>query len=282
MKTVNLERIGPNEARRILSRLYEKQRKVRPRKVSTYAEEMRRGDWVDGASQIAIDQDGMLIDGQHRLLAVIESGESVEFIVARGLPTSAYDVIDQGVKRSARDVLRFRGVPNYRAIAATAGVYLKAIGKSNNRSRSARAVVDFCEDNSYTLTKCVESSSAFSERRWVVPQSYVAASLFYLTTQGAGHDDIVRFASDVERGYSCYPDDPVILVRDAYMSGSCSGVPNFWAHADGMRRGRAILAITTYVWFKRQNGDPARMARLKKTDSGLYIIPGRNHAEALA
>lgn len=57
---------------------------------------------------IAFAETGELIDGQHRLTAISKMPPDfyVEMMVTRGMQKSAFDAIDQGLKRSHSDVLR--------------------------------------------------------------------------------------------------------------------------------------------------------------------------------
>ena len=96
--------VGPEEARALLERNAEFQRKVRPNRVQEYAEEMRAGRWCDNGETIKMDELGRLIDGQHRLRAVIESGTAQVMTVAYGLPADAYKTIDAGLGRRLTDV----------------------------------------------------------------------------------------------------------------------------------------------------------------------------------
>ena len=84
-------------------------RKLRPRLVERYATEMSSGHWKAGASTIKFNSDGELIDGQHRLNAIIQSGKTVEFDVRRELDPDVFMVLDTGGTRSPGDMLHVAG-----------------------------------------------------------------------------------------------------------------------------------------------------------------------------
>lgn len=54
---------------------------------------------------IAFDENGEMIDGQHRCEAIIESGKNQWMLVTTGLPSEAKRVIDGGAKRAAHDFM---------------------------------------------------------------------------------------------------------------------------------------------------------------------------------
>lgn len=93
-------------------------RRLRRTSVVELAGAMRRGEWVPNGNAIAFDQDGLLIDGQHRLHAVIEAGVTAKMLVVRGVDSAAFTVTDRGLKRNVRDDLSRRGVANATQVAA--------------------------------------------------------------------------------------------------------------------------------------------------------------------
>lgn len=77
--------------------------------VRAFAEAMKRGDWKTTHQGIAFDTNGVLIDGQHRLAAVIEADVPVELTVFTDVSPDTFDVLDTGKRRNAADVLAIEG-----------------------------------------------------------------------------------------------------------------------------------------------------------------------------
>lgn len=73
-------------------------RNVNFAKVKKMAKDMREGHWDTTHQGIAIATDGTLVDGQHRLMAVVESGVTVRMNVTFNAPKSQH--IDSGNSRS--------------------------------------------------------------------------------------------------------------------------------------------------------------------------------------
>lgn len=80
-------------------------RTVKRSAVETYARDMKRGVFKESPQGISFDTEGTLIDGQHRLLAVIASGVPVTMYVTRDCAKDSADYIDRGVTRSVKDVV---------------------------------------------------------------------------------------------------------------------------------------------------------------------------------
>lgn len=109
--------VTPEEAQAWLGANH-KNRRIRSVGVSAYAKDMAAGRWTLNGESIKIDKHGNLVDGQHRLSAVIESDSPVEMLVVTGLEPEAMDTVDTGMKRTTADVLGMGGEKNQTILAA--------------------------------------------------------------------------------------------------------------------------------------------------------------------
>jgi hypothetical protein len=134
MKTIH-QIIDPEIARRYLG-YNTANRRVKSGVVERYARDMESGNWLKTHEGIAFSEDGELVDGQHRLLAVIKSGKNVGMTVTTGIPKAAKLVIDQGSKREAHDSIRLAGRGDYGSKDVAAARILLAAQKSGPRSCS--------------------------------------------------------------------------------------------------------------------------------------------------
>ncbi len=113
------ERITVKMAKEFLGSCNDNQRNVSDRHVAELADAMLRGRWIYNGESIKFDEDGHMIDGQHRCFASIRAGKSFFSDIVYGLPPESYYTIDQKVKgRGAGDVLKINGECNVAALAA--------------------------------------------------------------------------------------------------------------------------------------------------------------------
>lgn len=84
-------------------------RKLRWPLIDAIARDMADGKWILNGETIKIAADGTIIDGQHRLSAVIKAGVTVQSFVIRGLPMEVQDTVDTGAVRKLADQLALRG-----------------------------------------------------------------------------------------------------------------------------------------------------------------------------
>ena len=106
--------IGPEEAAELLS-LNRRNRRVSPSVVERYAEDMRRGLWLDtGSNEINVWEnlttgETVLANGQHRLSAIVASGARLKFLLVRRTSAQCtlealFAALDQGKIRTSLDM----------------------------------------------------------------------------------------------------------------------------------------------------------------------------------
>lgn len=87
--------------------------------VQRLAAAMSRGEWDVNGSTIKVATTGKLLDGQHRLLACVESGCSFITFIVYGLSESCFSTIDQNARgRKISDVLSIEAGANMKNVAA--------------------------------------------------------------------------------------------------------------------------------------------------------------------
>jgi hypothetical protein len=95
--------VSPLLAAYILDHHNARNRKPAASTVAAYARDMRDGRWMRNGDRIRFDQDGNLIDGQHRLMAIVAAGISIPMDFVFGLPNSVRVTVDGGRTRSVGD-----------------------------------------------------------------------------------------------------------------------------------------------------------------------------------
>lgn len=108
---ISVRMINPTVAKTMLGHMVDN-RSVSPARVKRYEGAMRRGEWQVG-DPIMVNGDGRVIEGQHRLHAVIKCGMSIRFAVIEGYdPKKTFGVVGGGKERSAKDWFSILGDKN--------------------------------------------------------------------------------------------------------------------------------------------------------------------------
>ena len=88
--------------------------------VDAYSSMMTDDLWKLTIEAVGFDRAGILQNGQHRLLAIIDSGVTVPMTVWFGIESDEFEVIDQGRKRTAAHLVALNGFDNSKNRAALA------------------------------------------------------------------------------------------------------------------------------------------------------------------
>jgi hypothetical protein len=192
-------------------------------RVKLYARQMSAGEWLPSPQPIIFNTEGQLIDGQHRLWAVIESGASIEVAVARNYDTSIREVLDTGKSRTATDLLALAGYPNPKlhAAAITRIHAYETTGTFNNphgallltphevllRAQTDPAIIDAATQGNHTYFK-------FRPRGWTPA---IVATLYYLFAR-INTDDCEAFFERLTSGLFTQANDPIYQLRERLLA----------------------------------------------------------------
>lgn len=137
MKTLKM-RITPKMAEIMLLRNH-KNRDPRKGHVSFLAGQMLNGKFLLTHQGIAFDAGGVLIDGQHRLMAIVESGVTVTMVVSWGCSDLSRLYTDDHAKRSGSDAVSFIEGMEHATVRHTAIV---SVMDSDSPGYSNRSIKD--------------------------------------------------------------------------------------------------------------------------------------------
>ena len=104
-QNVFLMKVTPEIAYRWLGKNY-LNRKLNPNTVYRYYQQIVHGKWRQTHQGIALDRNGILLDGQHRLAAICMANKSVEMLVFTNQSFNNHEVIDGGKSRTNLDVIQ--------------------------------------------------------------------------------------------------------------------------------------------------------------------------------
>lgn len=181
--TYTIESISPAMATLLLSN-QAPNRTLSSAVVASYADAMRRGLWRLTNQGIALDTTGRLIDGQHRLAAVIESGCTVQMMMARGVPAEYRDLIDAGRAQRASDRLTASGIKNANNKVSIVHMMLTSMRLRRSRMDTAdhREVIEAIDSDLDLVVQNGKSGIGTAVR----------AALFIAWTQGSRGEEFVR------------------------------------------------------------------------------------------
>lgn len=215
--TYTIETVTPEKADEWLARNTDN-RNMSKNVVARYARDMRTGDWLENGSAISFGEDGTLLNGQHRLAAVVQSNRSIIALVVRNLPSKSQDTMDDLKKRSLADTFGFHGFKNATSAAAiTRRVLLWQNGiRTNNGSyQPTKAESLDIMRTDHTLAVAIDAAAAMSKRNLVSPS---IVGLTWWLFWNIDENECSEFWSSLHTGANLETDSPIYMVREQIIS----------------------------------------------------------------
>jgi hypothetical protein len=250
--------VTPEMAAELLKKNTENFRRPECKRVALYAEEMQSGNWADNGDTIKLNGD-ILLDGQHRLMAVVRSGCSVPMIIVSGIKASAA-TIDRGKPRSIASWLSHDGFKNANVLASSARLCIchqKGFWtKAHQLSQVADSeLIKFIADNNESLQSAIRVSGP---ARLVVPHSMIASVVFLGCDGPAEESEIARwFCERIADGTELTKADAVYYLRNKFIESKGASIINVIARA-----------YITMAWNKTVRGEACNPAQMRITYTG--------------
>ena len=189
--------VTPEYAKRLLDKNIAN-RPITKRIVDWYAYQMEIGQWTVSGQTISISDKDELIDGQHRLHAIIKSGVTLWFTIAYNVPSESFVNYDNLKSRSAKDALAIEKVPNSLTIAGIIAGYNAiisgqlasigfgfaitksgAIGKSKSKFTN-KDVLDLYNSNSELWQEVFKNASSCYKSKPIFNKSQIGSIMYFL------------------------------------------------------------------------------------------------------
>jgi ParB-like nuclease domain len=118
---ITTETINPSQAKKMLEN-NRNNRNPSQQRIDELASQMRQGKYIMPPDAITFDRQGRLINGQHRLLACVQSGTTIQSIVYRNASEEVFMITDIGMRKTGGHALKTLGYTNTTNLSAAARV----------------------------------------------------------------------------------------------------------------------------------------------------------------
>lgn len=165
-----IETIDPSLAK-ILLEANVRNRPISVSHVDALARDMLSGNWRLTHQGIAVDVDGRLVDGQHRLTAIVKTGVTIRMHVTYNVEPESFHSIDVGIQpRSVAQIAQLiRGTKNSTLVVAAVKQIWFMLEDNSGVSKSARK---WTESEVFALLDTFEPDIS-----WVVEQVHSTHTL---------------------------------------------------------------------------------------------------------
>jgi hypothetical protein len=257
--TASIEHITPVIAAAMLKNSIGNFRTLDRNRVVKYAAEMIAGKWMFNGETIKLNGT-CVIDGQHRLSAVVKSGVGIDCVVVRNLDKMTGVTIDCGKGRSLSDWVKYRGIKNAVSVTSIArNVLLYNAGRWGSQSVSSAYtkdsdIIEYIESHEKLLQAAHHMSDTCAA---IIPRSFLGALLVIACGDQSPEENTMCnwFCKALASGVGLTEGEPVLVLRN-----KMSGV-------EKSRRESLFLQkmVLTLAWNKTIKGERVKLLKFALT-----------------
>ena len=248
----SVELVTPELAEKYLALNITHNRNINIRRVLEYSRQMQTGQWQLAAA-ISFNNQGRLIDGQHRLSAVVHSGVSCYFVVVRGYPEDSVSCFDLGARRNAANIASIKGIKaNHNTLAIAKAMLIPRHGIHYARVASPHEVIAIFKKYEESISLSFVGAAG---NGGIVRSAPVRAAIARAHAWGENHERLSELLSVLNTGYpvssDAAHDSAAIALRNFYIkSRSEDAIKDHSEHARISLFYRSQSAIVNFLGRK--------------------------------
>ncbi|MDD3021838.1 MAG: hypothetical protein PHX61_12795 [Alphaproteobacteria bacterium] len=254
-----------------------KNRRISVPHVKDIANAMKAGKWVLNGETICFDTNGKLINGQHRLSAVVMSGMTVPILIVRGVDDpKAFETYDTNTKRrGVSDIIGMEGIKNASHVSAVARRLVAwekctvkntfALTNEGYARIAGYEVLDYIKNNNHKIQPIItEIFGSLPFKRCGAGSALIASLVICNDTDEVA---TMLFIEGLKTGANLPANSPIHLLRERLI-------------APPERRGLSweteVMALTIKSWNKYLHGKSAKTLRwtTDRVDGEKFPVPG--------
>lgn len=199
MATSIVETITPKKAQEYLDKSGGN-RNISKAVVNSYATTMKQGKWLLNGESIVFDINDVLLNGHHRLHAVIQSDTPIQSFVTRGVEHEAYVTFDCGRHRTLGQLIGMQSVKHYNSTASAVQVVYRLVnnltmadsGSTKSAKKTNAELVDFFNRDRDLFIEAGEFGANARNKAPFIEGSIVGGTYHYLVRYGHYDKEYVK------------------------------------------------------------------------------------------
>ena len=221
-------------------------RKISEKVVQKYTAEIKAGEWRLTPGGIGFDDHGTLVDGQHRLQAIVRANQSVPMLITLGLPTAGQEKVDRHRRRTLFDALYLAGFATKRQEVEIATCLTRRLMRSDSGVIPSDSLVKQTLDCHLEHIRSVIAlmKGDNKSRRGLSQASFLAAAVLYHEIDA---EKCADFLQGVRTGAMLTQDHPAMRLRKLLLGETAmTSMPRGGANQSFIFR-RAIYAMQAHL-----------------------------------
>lgn len=200
--------------------------------IASLAAQMKSGAWKLNGETIIIDRNGQLMDGQHRLAAVVVANVPIPMLVVYDAEPAVFTTIDTGRSRKNSDFMSALGHKQPARLAAVAATVWKMYWEIPTQSKRPADYAIQIIDRYPSMEGWISRYGASKTVRTLVPAGSLVPGLVYLSDIANLPDVAASLIDGLDRGMNLKDGDPVLALRNRMISwrgaGGHTNVASIW------------------------------------------------------
>ncbi|MDO9141467.1 MAG: hypothetical protein Q7U38_14205 [Methylobacter sp.] len=213
--TQTIELITPDRARQLLA-LNTRNRPLVKANLNKLIDEINKGLYKFNGDSIKVSKSNVILDGQHRLMAIVHTGIAIKTVVITGLDDDVFDTIDQGTARTLGALIGMDKVDNYNICAAIIPLLMiydeSGLPTTNGRRSSKPIMLKYFNENKNEIVASARAARSHSTMsRWLTP-AYVG--FLHVILSRVDNELCADFFTKIETGVGMDDNSPEFLLRE--------------------------------------------------------------------
>lgn len=201
-------------------------RNVKQPVVDLYSRQMANGEWREDTGEvIKISETNKILDGQHRLLAIVKSNVAINLHIAYNVNDSVFSVLDTGSRRNTTDTFKVAGIKQENTIPSIISMYNLLLNNRrtgvhvNNKSTNSELLEQYYQDPEFWQNIAKESHNMYLSYAKILHPSYIGG--FYAFLNKLDSEKATQFMQQLTTGINI-TNNSVALLRNKFMQDKMS------------------------------------------------------------
>lgn len=228
-------------------------RNIRERYVERLAQTMKNGEWdSNNPDPIGFNEQGKLVNGQHRLSAIARGKRPVKLWVARAMKDNTIITMDTGKSRTMADLLRMKGessAPELAAILRQIELYRKTGQIGTARTEVTHKEMLRLLEKEPTIREAVHVAAKLKRLGYMGMGPGLWGTLWYVFAE-IDEDDADAFMEQLIAGEDLKAGDPLFALRKVIVEN---------AGRNNRKPPKVLAALIIKTWNAWRQGEEVQL-----------------------
>jgi len=233
-------------------------RRLNSLSVARIIREIQKGQFRNTTQGITFAKTGRLLDGQHRLKAIEESGIPTKMLIWFGDDPAHFEFLDLTAGRTPAEIAGMKGLDNTVARASIASVYIttkKGAAYSPSRNEIYQTICNMDAVDPSAMTEALRFGDAMRKQKLVgIGLTPAALAYWKISTETLRSSKLDEFAMKMKTGADLSMNSPILRFRMGVAK-----LPSTGNYRNLTIKKAAGLILTWNAWLRNPNRAPLRL-----------------------